>query len=111
MRRWSYMLGALALAGFIIGDVVFVANEFMRLFLPLALCAFLCLARIMRGPTAPDRTVAIDILGVIIVGACGLMAVFTGRDFYMDIALAWALQSFVGVLALAKYLEGRTFDE
>jgi multicomponent Na+:H+ antiporter subunit F len=77
----------------------------------LGLCSFMCLLRIARGPTAPDRTVAIDILGIVIVGFCALMAVITGRDFYINIAIVWALLSFIGTIALAKYLEGRGFDE
>ena len=72
--------------------------------------AMLCLYRIGRGPSAPDRTVAIDILGTLIVGFCCIMAVWTGQEYYMNIAIAWALISFVGTLALAKYLEGRTYD-
>ncbi len=70
----------------------------------------LCLYRIGRGPTAPDRTVAIDILGTLVVGFCCLMALLTELEYYMNIAIAWALISFVGTLALAKYLEGRAYD-
>jgi multicomponent Na+:H+ antiporter subunit F len=77
----------------------------------LFLCCFMCLFRIGRGPTAPDRTVAIDILGIVVVGFCALMAVTTGKDFYINIAITWALLSFIGTVALAKYLEGRGFDE
>ena len=76
----------------------------------LIFCSLLCLFRIGRGPSAPDRTVAIDILGTLIVGFCCLTALMTGRDYYMNIAIAWALISFVGTLALAKYLEGRSYD-
>ena len=79
-------------------------------FAVLTFCSALCLYRIARGPTAPDRTVAIDILGTLMVGFCCLMAVATGRDYYINIAIAWALVSFVGTLALAKYLEGRSYD-
>jgi multicomponent Na+:H+ antiporter subunit F len=52
-----------------------------------------------------------DILGILIVGFCGLMALATGRAFYLDVALAWALLSFIGTIALAKFLEGRNFDD
>ena len=76
----------------------------------LTLSAAMCLYRVARGPTAPDRTVAIDILGTLVVGYCCLMAWQTGRDYYIAIAIAWALISFVGTLALAKYLEGRSYD-
>lgn len=77
----------------------------------LFLCSFMCLYRIGGGPTAPDRTVAIDILGILIVGFCAVLAVLTGKDFYMNIAIAWALVSFIGTIALAKYLQGRGYDE
>ena len=79
-------------------------------FAVLIVSSALCLYRVARGPTAPDRTVAIDILGTLVVGFCCLMAWRTGRDYYVTIAIAWALISFVGTLALAKYLEGRSYD-
>ena len=82
----------------------------------LLLASFLCLYRIGRGPTAPDRAVALDILGTLIVGFCCifLLEAEAGAyqpDFYMNIAMAWALLSFIATIALAKYLEGRTFDD
>lgn len=87
------------------------AAAFTALFCVLLLCAFFCLYRLQRGPTAPDRTVAIDILGTLVVGFCALYGLRTGKDFYLNIAIAWALLSFVGTIALAKYLEGKPFDE
>ncbi len=84
---------------------------FTRCLFILLLSCFLCLYRILRGPTAPDRIVAIDILGILIVGFCALLCIPTGRSWYIDIGIAWALQSFIGTLALAKYLEGKDFDE
>jgi len=77
----------------------------------LVISSFLCLYRIGRGPTPPDRIVAIDILGTLIVGFCAVLALRTDQDFYMNVAIAWALLSFIGTLALAKYLEGRSFHE
>jgi len=82
-----------------------------RCFFILMFCFMLCLFRVMRGPTPADRAVAIDTLGILIVGFCAILSIPTGRDWYLDIAVAWALQSFIGALALAKYLEGRGFDE
>ena len=76
----------------------------------IVLC-YLCLYRAWRGPTIPDRMVAIDILGILVVGICALLAIYTRRDFLIDIALAWIFLSFIGTLALAKYLSGRKFDE
>jgi multicomponent Na+:H+ antiporter subunit F len=83
----------------------------ITLFVLLIVCCFLCLYRIGMGPTPPDRTVGIDILGTLVVGFCALTAVITGKDWYMNIAISWALLSFIGTIALAKFLEGRGFDE
>ena len=73
-------------------------------------CCFLCLFRIARGPTAPDRTVAIDILGIVIEWYYR-MSHETGKDFFINAALVWSLVSFIGTLALSKFLEGRGLDD
>ena len=77
----------------------------------LLLSAALCLLRVALGPTAADRIVAVDILGILIVGFCAIINIPTGRGWYMDIAIAWALQSFIATIALAKYLEGKNLDD
>ncbi len=77
----------------------------------LILAACLVLFRVLGGPTAADRVVAIDILGILIVGLCAVLTIATNKSWYIDIGIAWALQSFIGALALSKYLEGRGFDE
>jgi multicomponent Na+:H+ antiporter subunit F len=55
--------------------------------------------------------VAIDILGILVVGICALLSVKLERGFLIDIGLAWVFLSFVGTIALAKYLEGKKSDE
>ncbi|MDD5135820.1 MAG: cation:proton antiporter [Candidatus Omnitrophica bacterium] len=87
------------------------SNFLARAFLCLLVSAALCFFRIFKGPTAPDRAVAVDMLGILIVGFCALLSIPTGRDWYIDIGIAWALQSFIGIMALSKYLEGKDFDE
>lgn len=80
-------------------------------FLALIACCSMCLYRIGRGPTTPDRMVAIDILGIVVVGFAAILCVVTGKDYLMNVAIAWALLSFIGTVALAKHLEGKGFDE
>ena len=63
------------------------------------LCAFLCLFRVLRGPSPADRITGMDMLGILIVGICALLSISTKRTWYMDIAIAWALQSFISTLA------------
>ncbi len=75
------------------------------------LACILALFRIWKGPTGADRIVAIDILGIMIVGLCAVLTISTGRSWYIDIGIAWALQSFISTLALSKYLEGKGFEE
>ena len=87
------------------------SNFLARAFLCILVSAFLCLWRVLRGPTAADRAVAVDMLGILIVGFCAVLSLPTGRDWYIDIGIAWALQSFVGIMALAKYMEGKDLDE
>ncbi len=77
----------------------------------LVLLCFFTLYRAWRGQTVADRMVAIDILGILVVGICPLWAIYTRRHFVVDIALAWVLLSFTGTVALAKYLGGQPFDE
>lgn len=74
-------------------------------------CCFLCLIRAWLGRSIPDRMVAIDIMGTLAVGITALYAVMSGRGFLLDIALAWIFLSFIGTLALAKFLSNKTLDE
>ena len=82
-----------------------------KAFFILLFCASFCLWRLLMGPTPADRAAALDILGILIIGFCAILGIPTGRDWYIDIAIAWALQSFISILALGKYLEGKKLDE
>jgi multicomponent Na+:H+ antiporter subunit F len=82
----------------------------LLLWLQCALCA-LTVYRVLRGPTIADRMVAAEILGILVVGICALMAIKTGRHYLIDIGIAWIIFSFIGTLAFAKYLEGRKLNE
>lgn len=73
--------------------------------------SFFCLFRIIRGPTIADRMVGIDIFGILVVGICALLVILTGRKFLIDIAITWAILSFIATLTLAKYLSGKKLNE
>ncbi|MGE5558656.1 MAG: monovalent cation/H+ antiporter complex subunit F [Bacillota bacterium] len=77
----------------------------------LIFCTLVLLIRVAFGPTPADRVMAVDILGILIIGFCGLLSVATKSPFFMDIAIAWALQSFIGTIAMAKLLEGRRLND
>jgi multicomponent Na+:H+ antiporter subunit F len=71
----------------------------------------ICLYRIIRGPTIPDRMVGIDIFGILVVGICAIISIQTDRSFILDIGIAWIILSFLGTLTLAKYLTGKKLNE
>ncbi len=81
------------------------------LFMFLMLCVAMCVYRIFRGPRAADRMVGIDILGIIVIVFCVLLALSTGSEFYMNIAIAWSILGFVSTITLAKFLEGRNLND
>lgn len=87
-------------------------NTFLEvlLYVQIALSG-LCLYRIIRGPTIPDRMVGIDIFGILVVGVCAIIAIQTGKSFILDIGIAWIILSFIGTITLAKYLSGKKLNE
>ncbi|KAA0004234.1 MAG: cation:proton antiporter [Thermoplasmata archaeon] len=72
----------------------------------LGLSIMLGLYRLIRGPTAPDRAVALDALTNITTALLVLIAVLSARFIYLDVALVYAILAFIGVVAIARYLEG-----
>lgn len=111
MKYLKYIFGLTLISLLIILNFFIRTDLIFRFINLLILSLIFCIYRIFLGPTAADRAVAVDILGLLVVGICGIMTIFTKAGFFIDIAIAWALQSFIGNLALAKYLEGKKFDE
>lgn len=71
----------------------------------ITVAVILALIRATRGPTSPDRVVAVDIMVTITVALMVLLALFFRRRIYLDVALIYAVLSFVGVIAIARYLD------
>lgn len=72
----------------------------------LAGAAFLlALSRFIKGPSAADRVVAFDVLTIVSITGIVLSALAEGRGIYLDVALVYALLSFLGVIVVARYLE------
>lgn len=87
-------------------------NELINILLYIQIAASgICIYRIIRGPTIPDRMVGIDIFGILVVGICAIISVQTEKPFILDIGIAWIILSFMGTLTLAKYLTGKKLNE
>lgn len=69
------------------------------------LAFLLVLWRFIKGPSPFDRIVAFD--GLTIVSITGILfaALAEGRGIYLDVALVYALLSFLGVIVVARYIE------
>jgi len=72
----------------------------------LAVSIFLGTYRLLKGPSASDRAVALDALTNITTAILVLIAYISERFIYLDVALVYAILAFVGVVAIARYLEG-----
>lgn len=108
--RWlagAIILGALAALNFFVFD----APLLVKLINVILFSALFVLYRVIRGPSPADRVIALDILGILIIGVLALLGLYYDQGFFMDIALIWALLSFVASLAFAKILEGRRLDD
>lgn len=74
------------------------------------LMIFLSLIRALKGPTAPDRVAAINIIGTKTVVIITLIARVYGQKYFLDIAMVYALMSFITTVGVAKYLEKGALD-
>lgn len=71
----------------------------------LSLALLAAFYRVVRGPTLPDRAVAIDFAGYVVMGFLATYAVLTEEEAYLDAALVLGLLAFLGTIALARYVE------
>lgn len=70
----------------------------------LTLAFGMTLWRLWRGPSTSDRVLALDTLSVIGIGLLLLLNIWRANELFFELALLMALLSFVGTVALAKYM-------
>ena len=66
---------------------------------------FACMGRAAVGPTAMDRLMAINIIGTKTVAIICVISLVFNEDFFLDVAIVYALISFLTTIAVAKYLQ------
>jgi multicomponent Na+:H+ antiporter subunit F len=71
----------------------------------LAAAVLVAVVRLVRGPTLPDRVVAQDLIGILVVGLIVVLAASTGVHATLDAAMVIALIAFVATIAYATYVE------
>lgn len=68
------------------------------------LALLLTLVRLIRGPSMPDRILALDTLYINAIALIVLLGIWEGSDLYFEAALLIAVMGFVGTVAVTKYL-------
>ena len=75
------------------------------LFAALGLAFVLSIARLLRGPSLPDRVVALDQCAYVLIGFSVTTAITTQHPAMINVALGIGLFAFLGTIAFARYLE------
>jgi len=83
--------------------------EYLVVLLALLFCVMMAMIRVIRGPTAPDRIVGLDTINTIVIVGMVIFGAAFNEVIYIDVAIVYALLSFVSTLFIAKYLEGGDF--
>ena len=81
--------------------------EFMVIAIVLVVLMLVCLARILLGPTMPDRIVALDTINTLVMGFLVVLGAAFNAVIYIDVAIVYALLAFVSTLFISNYLEAR----
>ncbi len=83
--------------------------EYLVVLLALLFCVVMAMIRVIRGPTAPDRIVGLDTINTIVIVGMVIFGAAFNEVIYIDVAIVYALLSFITTLFIAKYLEGGDF--
>lgn len=73
----------------------------------LAAAFILAAVRLVKGPSMPDRLIALDLGAILLLGIVAVHVVRTGYTFLLNVATVLALVAFLGTVALARYVETR----
>jgi len=84
-------------------------NIYFIVLIALLLCIIMSIIRVIFGPTIPDRVVGIDTINTIVIVGMVIFGAAYEEVIYIDVAIVYALLSFVSTLFIAKYLEGGEF--
>lgn len=72
----------------------------------LGILLFLCLLRAILGPRIADRVVGINMIGTIVIMMIAILSLMLGEGYLVDIAIIYAMLSFLAVVVLAKIYIG-----
>ncbi len=71
----------------------------------IGLAVVLSVVRFVKGSTTIDRIISFDVLTIISIALIVMISFMSGRIIYLDVALVYALLSFLSVIIIARYFE------
>ncbi|MCY7782292.1 MULTISPECIES: Na(+)/H(+) antiporter subunit F1 [unclassified Bacillus (in: firmicutes)] len=71
----------------------------------MAVSTLLYVIRVIKGPTVPDRVVALDAIGINLIAITALVSILLKTSAFLDIILLLGILSFIGTIAFSKFLE------
>ncbi len=74
----------------------------------LMLAMALAVVRMVRGPSLPDRVVALDLIMILAIAFSALFAIAADNIAFLDVAIALALVAFLATVAFARFAERRS---
>ena len=75
----------------------------------MVICIIIAVAKIFIGPGAPTRLVAFDTTNTLVVAIMVLLAIMFDQVIFVDVAIVYALLSFIMALYVARFIEGKKF--
>lgn len=74
-----------------------------------AVCIIIAIARVFIGPGAPTRLVAFDTVNTLVVAIMVVLAIQFDQVIFVDVAIVYAVLSFIMTLYVARFIEGKKF--
>ncbi|MDX6153364.1 MULTISPECIES: Na(+)/H(+) antiporter subunit F1 [Marinococcus] len=65
----------------------------------------LTLYRVFKGPSMPDRVIALDVIGIQLISVTALFCIILNTSAFIEVMLLLAILAFIGTVAFAKYIE------
>lgn len=85
--------------------MILLASKFIWVAIILVFLIFICLIRVILGPTVPDRVVALDVINTLTTAILVMLGIAFEEIIYIDVAIVYALLSFTSTIYFSKYLE------
>jgi multicomponent Na+:H+ antiporter subunit F len=87
------------------GPWTFLSVATMVTMVAVAVSILVASLRVMRGPSLPDRVVALDLVGLLAVSVISVVAIAPKKPVLLDSAIALALIAFLSTVAFARFIE------